>query len=76
MIVPPPPSSVIEPVSSLQQETAAGSEGGRPEHDMRDHDALRDACAYLLLASDTLGDLASQEAICRLLFNEVWLLSS
>ena len=69
------PSSLIcfghPDFDKLCQKEAAESEGERPDHDMRDHNALRDACAFLLLASDTLRDLASQEAVCRLLFNEV-----
>lgn len=36
-----------------------------------DHDDLRDACDFLLLISDALEGLPHQEAICRLLFNEV-----
>jgi hypothetical protein len=38
---------------------------------MVDYNSLRDACKFLLLASDALEGLLSQEAICRLLFNEV-----
>ncbi len=62
-------------VSAYNRDLAAAmsGEGTRPEHDMRGHDALRDACAFLLLASDTLVDLAGQEAVCRLLYNEVGL---
>lgn len=36
-----------------------------------DHDGLRDACDFLVLASDALEGLPTQEAIRRLLFNEV-----
>ena len=50
-------------------EAALRSEDNRPEHDMRDHDALRDACHFLLIAADAV-DL-QRETIVRLLFNEV-----
>lgn len=45
------------------------SEENRPEHDMRDHDALRDACQFLLIAADAVE--GHRETIVRLLFNEV-----
>lgn len=45
------------------------SEEDRPEHDMRDHEALKDACCFLLLAAEALE--REREAIARLLFNEV-----
>ena len=50
-------------------EASLKSEDSRPEHDMRDHDALRDACQFLLIAADLVE--SQLETIVRLLFNEV-----
>ena len=55
-------------------ETSLKSEDNRPDHDMRDHDALRDACHFLLLAADIIEP--QTEAVVRLLFNEVPFFSS
>ena len=45
------------------------SDRDRPDQDMRDHDALRDACSFLLIAADALK--GQQDAVARLVFNEV-----
>ena len=45
------------------------SDKDRPDHDMRDHDALRDACSFLLIAADALE--GQHDAVARLVFNEV-----
>ena len=50
-------------------EASLRSQDNRPDHDMRDHDALRDACYFLLIAADALE--LQREATIRLLFNEV-----
>lgn len=50
-------------------EASLKSEEDRPEHDLRDHDALRDACQFLLIAAEVLE--GQRETIVRLLFNEV-----
>lgn len=50
-------------------EAALKSEDNRPDHDMRDHNALRDACQFLLIAATTLE--GQVETVVRLLFNEV-----
>lgn len=49
-------------------EAALKSEDDRPEHDMRDHHSLRDACQFLLIAAEIIEE--QQETIVRLLFNE------
>lgn len=54
---------------SRELEASLRSQDNRPEHDMRDHDALRDACQFLLIAADILEE--QLETIIRLLFNEV-----
>ena len=43
-------------------------EEGRPSHDMRDHDCLKDACHLLLIAAD--ASTANHELVLRLLGNE------
>lgn len=45
------------------------SESERPEHDMRDAEALKDACAFLLIVSGACP--GQREAAGRLLFNLV-----
>ena len=50
-------------------EAALRSADSRPEHDMRDHDALRDGCQFLLIAAEVLQ--SQRETVVRLLFNEV-----
>lgn len=41
------------------------SEDARPEHDLRDHDCLKDACQLLLIAADASSSL--HEKAIRLL---------
>ncbi len=50
-------------------EAALRSADSRPEHDMRDHDALRDGCQFLLIAAEVLQ--SQRETVVHLLFNEV-----